>query len=526
MPAVRPWSAPASSIRQTPERRPGAPTVAGPNATLSATSAVARLSRTGSNGTEQTAMHAARWQWSARLFGCALILATCQARAEDYQASYHAGSRDASGQYLGGTEMRLLVVHAGKLFAGNGYWEDRPGTEGAQPPQVLVLDTAAAPWRVDHAFADRLSNGRLRDLAVGALAEATFATDGAGRPLARPVSLLLASTWDLTGAARVFVRDDATGNWPAVTLAEDRPGPAFLPQIRAFGTHRDRVTGVDLVFAGEMPRGIFSGAYDAATPTRIRWSAAPELAASAAATDFPGLGGRLRVSSFAEANGRLYAAVGQQIFERTDGPAPSWKPVYTNPRPGHSETGLRGLTAIHDAGPEMLLAAVEGDAARLVRVDPATGAERTELDLRQFLSRQWGMQAGYVIAAYNDMTHVHLPVAGEVLLIGVMSFVPRGAAMAQGHALVDVGYGQVEGGAWYLVRFPPGRYELRHIAPPDANPMVAVRSIRVSPFPGEPGVVYFAGFDANKAPVHNTAWIVRSQLDEAPPVAAHGSRAP
>lgn len=303
MPAVRPWFEPAFSIRQTPVRRPGAPTVAGPNATLSATSAVARLPRTGSNGTEQTAMHAARWQWSARLFGCALILATCQARAEDYQASYHAGSRDASGQYLGGTEMRLLVVHAGKLFAGNGYWEDRPGTEGAQPPQVLVLDTAAAPWRVDHAFADRLSNGRLRDLAVGALAEATFATDGAGRPLARPVSLLLASTWDLTGAARVFVRDDATGNWPAVTLAEDRPGPAFLPQIRAFGTHRDRVTGVDLVFAGEMPRGIFSGAYDAATPTRIRWSAAPELAASAAATDFPGLGGRLRVSSFAEANG-------------------------------------------------------------------------------------------------------------------------------------------------------------------------------------------------------------------------------
>jgi len=472
-------------------------------------------------------MRAVRWQWSARLFGCALILATCQARADDYQPSYHAGSRDPSGHYLGGTEMRLLVVHAGKLFAGNGYWEDRPGSEGAQPPQVLVLDGAAAPWRVDHVFADRLPNGRWRDLAVGALAEATFSTDGAGRPLANPVSLLLASTWDLTGAARVFVRDEATGDWPAVTVAEDRPGPDFLPQIRSFGTHRDRVTGIDRVFAGEMPRGIFSGAYDASVPTRIRWSVSPELAASAASTDFSGLGGRLRVSSFAEANGRLYAAVGQQVFERADGPAPSWKLVYTNPRPGHSETGLRGLTPIHDqAGPDVLLAAVEGDAARLVRIDPATGAERTELDLRQYLSSQWGMRVGYVIAAYNDMTPAHLPVAGDVLLIGVMAFVPRGTAMAQGHTLVDVGYGQVEGGAWYLVRLPSGRYELRRIVPSDTNPMVAVRSIRVSPFSGEHGAIYFSGFDANKAPAHNTAWIVRANLDEAQRLSTQRSRSP
>jgi hypothetical protein len=134
-------------------------------------------------------MREARWQGLTRLLGCALILAACQARAEDYRPSYHAGSRDPSGQYLGGTEMRSLVVHAGKLFAGNGYWEDRPGTQGAQPPQVLVLDSADARWRLDHAFAERLPNGRWRDLAVGALAEATFSTDAAGRPLGSPVTL-------------------------------------------------------------------------------------------------------------------------------------------------------------------------------------------------------------------------------------------------------------------------------------------------------------------------------------------------
>jgi hypothetical protein len=54
-----------------------------------------------------------------------------------------------------------------------------------------------------------------------------------------------------------------------------------------------------------------------------------------------GLAGRLRISSFAEANRRLYAAVGHQIYERLDRRAPRWRLVYTNPRPGHSESGLR-----------------------------------------------------------------------------------------------------------------------------------------------------------------------------------------
>ena len=143
----------------------------------------------------------------------------------------------------------------------------------------------------------------------------------------------------MTGAAHVFTRDDATGMWSAVTLAEDRPSRDFLPQIRSFATHRDRITGVDLAFAGEMPRGIFAGSYDPMAPGRIRWSVAPELDASGVSTVFSGLAGRLRVSSFAEANGRLYAAIGQQIYERIDGRAPRWRlSIRTHglaiPRPG------------------------------------------------------------------------------------------------------------------------------------------------------------------------------------------------
>lgn len=433
-------------------------------------------------------------------------LAAGSVRADEFEISYAAGARDAAGHFAGGTELRLLTAHGGRLYAGNGYWEDRPGPEGLQGAQILVLDAPGGRWRVDHAFDERMANGRPRDLAVGALAEARFATDGGGAALPHPVALLLASNWDLTGAARVFTRDDETGAWSVVTLAQDRPAPDFLPQIRSFGHHRDRATGVDLVFAGDTPRGIFSGAYDAGAPGQIRWNAAPELDASTVSTAFSGLAGRLRVSSFAECNGRLYAAIGQQVYERVDGRAPQWRLVYTNPRPGHSETGLRGLTAIPAARGEALLAAVEGTAARLVRIDPATGGEATELDLEEFLARSWGMRVSYVIAAYNDMTKI-----GDAVVLGLMAFVPRDQPIPPGHKVADVGYAQVETGAWYLVRRPDARYDLHRVAADFGHPLVATRTILHSPFPND-AALYFGGYDANKAPAHDTAWIARSSV--------------
>src|SRR5215468_8092000 len=92
-----------------------------------------------------------------------------------FEVSFIAGSRDDAGRFMGGTELRILTAHAGKLYAGNGYWEDRPGPEGPQGAQVLVLDGSAAPWRVDHSFDERMPSGRPRNLAVSALSEVTFA---------------------------------------------------------------------------------------------------------------------------------------------------------------------------------------------------------------------------------------------------------------------------------------------------------------------------------------------------------------
>jgi hypothetical protein len=452
----------------------------------------------------------------------AVLALTGAAAAEppgEFEVSFRPGSQDSTGRFMGGTEMRILAAHAGKLYAGNGYWEDQPGPEGLQDAEILVLDRAGGQWRVDHVFEERMPNGRARNLAVSVLGEVTFATDGAGERLAAPVSMLIAAIWDLTGEARVFTRDDATGAWTPATLVRERwvSGDRQLPQVRSFGAHRDRVTGVDYVFAGQDPQGVFRGAYDPAVPGRIRWSNAPELDISAISqAAFPGLEGRLRISSFAECGGRLYAAVGQQIYERIDGAEPHWRLIYSNPRPGRSETGLRGLTAAPDlAGDgQVLIAAVEGSEARIVRVDPHGGSEATDLDLKDFLRKAWGMRVGYAIAAYNDMAVVRDPRGRDALLIGIEVFIPPASLLTEGHSVVDVGYGRLESGAWYLIRQPTGRYDLRRLAPLPGQPtlMVATRSIRASPFPDDRDALYFAGYDANKAPAHNTAWIVRSTV--------------
>ena len=302
--------------------------------------------------------------------------------------------------------------------------------------------------------------------------------------------------------------------WVDASLAQGRHMPGFLPQVRSLGRHRDRVTGVDRIFAGENPHGIFSGAYDATVPSRIRWNATPELDLSGVSeAGLSGRSGHLRVSSFAECNDRLYATVGQHVYERIDGAEARWRLLYTNPHPGHSETGLRGLTAIgapSDQG-QVLLAAVEGSAARLVRVDPRDGSEVTELNLEDLLGNAWSTRTGYVIAAYNDMTKVRDPNGGEALLIGLEAFVPANTPIA-GHNIVNVGYGRVEAGGWYLVRRPEGRYGLGQVGALSGRPLVATRSIRISPFPQERDALYFAGYDANKVPAHDTAWIMRSTI--------------
>jgi poly(A) polymerase len=452
----------------------------------------------------------------ALLLVIAIMLAPMSCAAADsstaFDVSYAAGRTDPSGQPLGGTEIRNLVAHGGKLFAANGYWMETPRGPWTPGPQILVLDGAGKPWRVDHEFDERVANGRRRHIAISALAYVTFRTDQRGAALASPVSMLLASTWDVTARRLVFARDDRTGAWEGAFIAQGTPAPNFLPQIRSFGFHRDRRSGVDHVFAGDTD-GIFSGVFDPGVPGGINWSATPELATAGLGADaFPGLSRGLRISSFAEAQGRLLAAIGQQIWVREDGAVPRWRKIYTNPDPHFSETGLRGLTAVSEAGTgEFLLAAVEGIKSRIVRIDPTTGAETTDLDLDDLLDRSWGTRVSYAIAAYNDMAKAAHTPAGDDLLIGIEAYIPAKSPRPPGHVVLDLNRG-VEGGAWFLVRHPGGHYELHQVTarfPVMGQNLVSARTFAPSPFPEENGAFYVGGYDCNEVPAHDTAWIAR-----------------
>ena len=72
-----------------------------------------------------------------------------------FSRDYDAGTKDARGQGMGGTETMRLLRHQGKLFASTGVWMDLPyglrpeGQPAWTGPQILVKESAAAPWQVD-----------------------------------------------------------------------------------------------------------------------------------------------------------------------------------------------------------------------------------------------------------------------------------------------------------------------------------------------------------------------------------------
>jgi hypothetical protein len=287
--------------------------------------------------------------------------AFAQPAVSPFQISYVAGTRDAAGRFMGGTELMNFAVHDGRLYAGMGYWEDRPGTDPRSGAQVVVRDGPSAPWHSDHVFP-----GTLR---LNALRSVTFTTDGQGNAIP-PTSVLLATPDDLVhGTASVWSRDDATGTWTDMVLAH----PGAVTDVRALGFHHDAITGVDYVFAGantnarwldrgwtyrttpQENTGIFRGVYDPAILGRIRWNVVPEF------THYVG-----RPMAFAEANGVLYVVIRGTMYRRVDGPNPTWVKVFSWPRPiAPKNSGLRGLVGFVRRHPEYRpLGPVRSDARR------------------------------------------------------------------------------------------------------------------------------------------------------------------
>jgi len=408
-----------------------------------------------------------------------------------FRRVYRAGMRDIAGRFMGGTEIMQLVAHLGKLYAVTSTMWDRPGDDPAVGAQILVMDHPEQGWRVEHAFDTRPARMSFAPVA--------FAVDRRGRALDTPVTMLLAGPSDGHGAIAVWSRDEASGTWIRQLVATS----ARYTSIRCLYSYRDTVTGVDRVFAGTSPNGIYSGAYDAAAPGGLAWDDAPEFANY-----------ENRPMAFAVCNGALHVAIKPHLYRRIDGVEPRWEMVYTLPEGvGQISCGLRGLTTIPRASGdgECMLAALEGEQARILQIDPRDGYRATvELDALEFLQRRWGQRLGYAILAYNDMTPIPLPGAeGSALVFGLE------ATDSTEHQTRHPKDGWRPEGM-YLVRYPDRRYQLCQISDPTEQPMprlVSTRTIAISPF--DPGTLYLGGYDPNSVPTHNTAWVYSAPIDVA-----------
>ena len=416
-------------------------------------------------------------------------------------------------KYLGGTETMSLVAHKGKLYAGMSFLMDWSWSYYAtlgilgKPAQILVKDSADANWRLDY-------QADINKMRVDTMHSITFTTDATGASLPQPVTLLLAGLCDMTspmGEGVVCVRDDNANQWIKTKLLDIAPQDQVT--IRAIGLHRDKVTGIDRVFAGAYPGGIFSGVYDPTKPGNILWENAPEF------SDF-----NERVVGFGECNGELYVSIKPAIYKRVDGPTPAWEKVYEyttyeGDKPSYQGgiSGMRGLTAIPNpkGKGEVLLMALEGFGSKIVYLDPSDdNSVTTELVMDTYLEEEWGedwrraeeKKWNGVGIAYDDMVPVTDPKTGEdLLMMGFYAYNPG-----------------TPDPAWYLVRHPDATYTLHEIPyifdlRGWRKRLAGTRSIKVSPFAEDKGqVLYFGGFVITGSKTfHNTAWIYSVDIDTA-----------
>ncbi|MHC4507064.1 MAG: hypothetical protein ACYTFI_27595, partial [Planctomycetota bacterium] len=264
-------------------------------------------------------------------------MGTPRAGAASDALSWKAGAKDVNGARMNGTEIMKLTPHKGKLFAATSMWMESDASLGGC--QLLVKEGRESPWKVELQFGPESKR--------------------------------------LTALEAVEFRTDRSGD-TEMPLGKAKGAS----QIRAIGFHRDRVTGVEMVFAGvsgtkaSVPSlGLLTGSYRADAEGRMVWNPRPEIV----------LPRGERFMGFTVCNGAFYAATSNHIFKRTDGKAPTWKPVYHDKKLS-APVGIRGLATVP---------AVGGDGEELIfiswakarRLNPAKGNKvAVELDIPGFLA--------------------------------------------------------------------------------------------------------------------------------------------
>ena len=423
-----------------------------------------------------------------------------------WEQSYDAGYTDTNGKYAGGSEIMHIVPHKGRLYAFNGYWEDfhYPG----QSSQVLRLDSADATWEVDLETGDT----GLIHMKGNILKSVTFTTDKNGNPTNKTLLIAASQTFPAAGrnAVSVFVRDDNTGDWSHSILQEgSSSGIRRVP--RDMEVYHDPVTGVDRVFLLLGDPGILSGVYDSAAD-EIVWDSSPEHPTGGSTFAARPLG-------IAEANGYLYFSVAGKIFQRTNGQTPGWSLVYEIPGVVNTDVGgIRGLTAIDNpTGPGESLIFVwtpsGGSKGDIKRLDGIALTEHNETTLRKLFNDEnisGDAMSSFSLGGYNRFFPVVNPLTGDTVhLVGYEQRI-TGFDLDNLRTITWHGYYK---GAMYSIRTADQVYSTQEVNGTweEGKPiLIAPRAFAHSPFPGEEGVIYFGGHDANFNNSTDMAWIFKA----------------
>ncbi|MBX9746998.1 MAG: hypothetical protein K2X34_08860 [Hyphomonadaceae bacterium] len=425
-----------------------------------------------------------------------------------FTLSYRGADKDpATGKDLGGTEFRSLTSHKGRLFGGlEAFLDAPPPGSPVGTARIVVKDSATAPWRIDVSFDQPLPAGvspppgrpRIRNEGVTALASITFNTDRNARPLPSPITLLVAGLRDFASGLSIYVRNDDLGTWSENVV---EPLQTTQSTVRSFGAFRDKVTGVDLLFIGGNPGGIYSAAYDPAQGLVFRRPA--ELANTPATRD-----DAVRPMAFAACDGDLFAVLAPYVYQRIDGPSPSWRVILDYSAQFNAtatgSSGLRGLTCVKTPGAttKSLIAGFEGPGTvyRLDHIGPNWVLQNpVEYDANAALSAAAASPVTYSVLANNTFTPLVDPDSGDTNHLMTIQTRPN-----------------LGPDAWYALRSPTATYALKKISSAALTPVTPLTSTRtaiVSPFPEENGsVVYIGGFDVVDQPNHDSAYVLRAGM--------------
>ncbi len=434
----------------------------------------------------------------------------------DNKLDWKASGFDVAGNFMGGSEIMNIVSYKGKLYAGNGFFQDGSVDYNAsyyKGAHVMVKETASSPWKTSHSFG--------RDYVRIESLNAFKISIAPG--LYQDILLASPSDWSttsLTRTASVFILDDV-GNTGWIkseikSFSSSEPGVGARSAI----IYKDKITGQEYLFAG-ISTGvqgglIFKGKVIQTNPVKFEFDTVAELNQ---------LG---RPSSFAVCNNDLYSLSGLHkdtitgqitggLYKRIDGEHPSWELVYQWSWNSSSivvaadEKNLaRGLTTVKSlkSSGEALILGRASDGV-VERIEPMEAYKvYTEINLRNYFKTFWGLTS---YGALNPcvIAHNRFQKVNNYLLFDVWVEHPD-------YKTRDTNY------SFVMVRDTTGIYK-GHISFYDPAHYVAPkgrwsgsRTISLSPF-AEDNVdyptIYVGGHDA-VVTADSTAWIYKIQLTD------------